>query len=68
MPSLPSPWEKAMLTYDWKKGTPLGLELNPDMTFAHPDGAKDEKLRLEMSRRLGVQNRRAWGYVLDIES
>ena len=68
MPSLPSPWEQAMHTYDWKKDTPLGLELNPDMTFVHPEDTKDEILRLEMSRRLGMQNRRAWGYVVNIDS
>ena len=67
MPSLPSPWSQAMVTYEWKKGTPLDIDISPDMTFVHAEDTKDSKLRLELNRRLGMTNRRAWGYVVNID-
>ena len=67
MPFLPSPWEQAMLTYDWKSDEPTPLPLNSDMALIHPDDAVDKKLRLDISKRIGMQNRRAWGYVVNIE-
>ena len=68
MPFLPSPWEQAMKTFGWKKGTEIDLPIHPDMTFVHPEDTKEEKLRLEVSKRIGMTNRRAWGYVVNIDT
>ena len=67
MPFLPSPWEQAQETFDLKKDATPNLQLHPDMQLIHPEDTKDEKLRLEMSKRLGMTNRRAWGYVVNID-
>ena len=67
MPFLPSPWDQAMETFEWKKDQPINLELHPDMALIHADDTQDSKHRLEMSRRLGMTNRRAWGYVVNID-
>ena len=68
MPSLPSPWDQAMLTFEWKADETFGLPLAPEMSLIHPDNAKDKKLRLELNQRLGMTNRRAWGYVVNIDT
>ena len=67
MPFLPSPWEQAQETFDLKKDATPNLQLHPDMQLIHPEDTKGEKLRLEMSKRLGMTNRRAWGYVVNID-
>ena len=54
MPYEPTPWEQATKTFGWKKEHPHDIPLHLDMALVRADTSADGKLRLDMSKLLGM--------------
>ena len=55
-----------METFERKANDPLNIDLRPHVTFVHSSNSLGGELRIDMSNRIGMLNRRAWGFVVDI--
>lgn len=67
MPYHPTPWGQSMKTFGWEMDDDIDVPVTPDMTFVRPAQTRGGELRLDSPNRLGMMNRRGWGYGCDVK-
>ena len=68
MPYRPVSWAVSQRLFKWNINLPRGIPIPPtEMTILHPQHTIDGQTRLEISARCAMRNRRAFGYVADIQ-